>query len=318
MGVYNGERYLDVALESILSQTFVDFEFIIINDASTDKSAEILAGYDDPRLRIFKNEQNMGLARSLNRAIELAQGTYIARQDADDLSEPRRLEKQVAFLDTHLKVGVVGTTTEWIDDEDKFIKIWHQPLENAAIQETLLDYCCLIHGSTMYRSETIAELGGYDSAMRTGQDYDLWLRLSETWDLACLPDVLYKYRHHTNMASLKRGGEQKSHAQTGLTRAVQRRISYTKLAFGLGRQQVPARLRQKNRQWFAERYVWWSASARYVKRSTALRFLGAAFLFNPVCPPLWDYLKGIVSRKFNKLTGLNPGQKVTLPSGDSS
>ena len=111
MSVYNGERYLRPAVESILNQSYPDFEFIVIDDGSADNSRNILAEYavQDSRLRIIPNETNLGLTRSLNKAIGLAHGRYLGRQDADDISLPQRLERQVAFLNAHPEVGLVGT-----------------------------------------------------------------------------------------------------------------------------------------------------------------------------------------------------------------
>jgi glycosyltransferase involved in cell wall biosynthesis len=297
MGVYNGAQYVHHAIDSVLGQTFADFELVLINDASTDETPQILASYSDPRIVLMENERNIGLARSLNRGIEHSRGTYIARQDADDWSWPQRLGAQVDFLDAHPQVGVVGATTQWVNDNDEILRIWHQPTDHAGIQEALLRYCCLVHGSTMYRHQAFKEVRGYDTAMRTGQDYDLWLRMSENWDMACLPDVLYSYRWHSGMASVGRKEEQTRNAQIGLSRAIERRTHYIRLCLGLGAQGMPASLRAMSRRRLARRYVWWSAGARDLSRGLATRFLLAALAFDPTTPELWSYVRAIVVRK---------------------
>ena len=153
----------------------------------------------------------------------------------------------------------------------------------------------------MYRRQCFEEVGGYDATMRTGQDYDFWLRISESWDLACLPEILYQYRWHQDMASVTGKEEQNHHAEIGRARALNRRMSHVKLAWGLGRNQVSPRLRAMSRRQLAQRYVWWSAGARECSKRASLAFLVGAFLFDPGHPSLWSYLKGIVQRKSRRL-----------------
>jgi glycosyltransferase involved in cell wall biosynthesis len=138
MSVYNGEKYLRQAIESILQQTYTDFEFIIIDDGSTDSSREIIQSYDDKRIRLVINEQNIGLTKSLNKGIRLAKGEFIARMDADDISLPQRFEKQVAYLDSHPEVGVLGTYANIIDHRGKIINNIIFPTEHETILWTML------------------------------------------------------------------------------------------------------------------------------------------------------------------------------------
>jgi glycosyltransferase involved in cell wall biosynthesis len=297
MAVYNGAQYVQQATDTILDQTFTDLELVIVDDGSTDETLQILRSFRDPRLVLVQNEQNLGLAKSLNWGIHISRGEYIARQDADDLSYPHRLEKQVAVLDVHPEVGAVGTRAEWVDDRFGILQVWPPPADNAAIQETLLRHCCLIHGSTMYRRRAIQELGGYDTAMRTGQDYDLWLRMAETWDLVCLPDVLYIFRRHEGAVSVRREEEQMRNSEIGRTRAIQRRVSFAGLALGLGRGRISTRLRAMSRRQLAQRYTWWSAGTRQRSRRLALQFLLIALLFDPTTPDIWSYVGGILARK---------------------
>lgn len=301
MAVYNGQTYVKQAIESILVQTFTDFEFLIVDDASTDATADLLASLTDPRVRVYTNAHNLGLTRSLNRGLSLARGVYIARQDADDLSLPERLARQVTFLDQQPEIVGIGTTTEWIDAAGAPQMVWRQPTQPLDIQTTLLRYCCVIHGSMMYRRQAVLELGGYTPTMRTAQDYDLWLRLAEVWDLACLPEVLYRYRWHDQMASVTRKPEQDSLAQAGRQAALRRRLNNVwrlgQPTAGVTKSSVWTR-RQRS-----ERYTAWSAGARESHRGIALAYLVAAFLLDPTYPPLWQYLQGIAKRKLQRLVG---------------
>lgn len=303
MGVYNGASYVQEAIDSILNQTFSDFQFLIIDDASVDQTAHILSACTDPRVQVYRNEENLGLARTLNRGVRLAQGEYIARQDADDLSYPERLAEEIAFLDAHPDVGVVATITEWKYDVEDRLQVWKQPTDNAGIQEKLVEYCCLIHGSTMYRRQAFEDVDGYDIGMRTGQDYDLWLRMSELWDVACLPQPLYQWRQHGNMASVERKAEQARNAETALQRALERRKGYGRKVLAFGPQTIPPRLKAMRRRKLALRYTWWSAGVRIRNRRVALDYLLLALLLDPTTPEIWSYLWGILARKLH----LKPG-----------
>lgn len=204
MPVYNGEPFLGQAIESILLQTFVDFEFIIINDGSTDRSAEVVQSYDDSRIRYFENEYNIGLTRSLNRGLSLVQGPYIARMDADDVSLPQRLARQVDFLDAHPNVGVVGTAMQIIDENDKTHRTWHSLTTHEALRWCLCLYDPIAHPTVLMRRQVVEQVGGYRVEMVTAQDYDLWRRLSKVTQLANLPNVLFCLRRHkTNVTTVR-------------------------------------------------------------------------------------------------------------------
>jgi glycosyltransferase involved in cell wall biosynthesis len=194
MGVYNAEEYLEAAVDSILEQTFDDFEFLIVDDASTDESAEILAAYDDSRIRILRNEENEGLTWSLNRALDAARGTYIARQDADDLSDPDRLRRQIEYMDSHPGVAVLGTGAEIIDEDGDRLN-----RRCVLARPTLTDLHKknhIIHGSILARRAALEDVGGYDELFRYSQDYDLWLRIAEDYEIRNLPEPLYALRVH--------------------------------------------------------------------------------------------------------------------------
>jgi glycosyltransferase involved in cell wall biosynthesis len=200
MPVYNGERYLRESIESILGQTFTDFEFIIINDASTDSSAKIMQSYDDSRIRITNNSTNIGLTRSLNMALELAEGEYIARQDDDDISLPERFEKQIKYFEEQPETAVLGTSIYTIDEDGEIIGkrvISAEPSRNSFHDSFL------IHGSTMYKKDIIRKLGGYNEIFRLSQDFDLWLRVAKHHQIRGIPETLYKLRYHQRSLQIK-------------------------------------------------------------------------------------------------------------------
>ncbi|MEN6324654.1 MAG: glycosyltransferase [Syntrophomonas sp.] len=199
MAVYNGEAYLKESIESILNQTFVDFEFLIIDDASTDNSRMLLGKYRDFRIRVVGNSQNLRLAKSLNRGIEMARGKYIARMDADDISLPQRLEKQVAFMESHPEIGVSGS---WLECFGARSQVWYYPDDPGIILSNLLFQNQLGHPAVIMRRELMISKGlFYNPDYREAEDYDLWARCGEQFPLGNLPEVLLMYRWHERQAS---------------------------------------------------------------------------------------------------------------------
>lgn len=193
--VYNGSRYLKEALDSILQQTCTDFELIIINDGSRDDSAAIIAEVEDPRIRYFEQE-NIGLAATLNRAISLSRGAYLARQDQDDISYPTRFEKQLRFLGEHPACGMVGTWAEIWQEEQKTGKSHRHPADNATLQFELLFNNPFVHSSVMIRREVFDKVGLYctDSSRQPPEDYEMWSRIARRYQVANIPEVLHVYR----------------------------------------------------------------------------------------------------------------------------
>jgi glycosyltransferase involved in cell wall biosynthesis len=191
MPVYNCEKYVAQAIESILHQTFESFEFIIINDASTDHTQEIIASFQDPRIRVYQNSTNLGLTRSLNIGIDLCKGKYIARMDGDDISHPDRLARQVTFLEDHPHTGLVGTDYERIaSDGTRSGKIITHRTDWQLVHWMLYFENPIAHPTVCLRSDLIREVKGYDENFRYTQDYDLWDRLSGITHLANLPELL--------------------------------------------------------------------------------------------------------------------------------
>jgi len=217
MSVYNGEKYLREAVESILNQTFTDFEFLIVNDGSTDRTAEILQSYDDPRIRIIDNEKNIGLTKSLNKGLRMARGEYVARMDADDISMPERLERQVKFLDKNKDVGLLGSSWYEINADGKKTSIG----EAAASGKQAVHFMC--HGSVMVRKICLEEVGLYREIFKYAQDYDLWLRIADKFGVANLNEPLYKLRIHNETISSHKKLEQDLYASLAIQMAEERR-----------------------------------------------------------------------------------------------
>lgn len=204
MSVFNGERFLSESVESILAQTFADFEFLIINDGSTDKTTEILSSYTklDSRVRVFA-QQNRGRAESLNAGIELAAGRYIARIDADDVAMANRLQEQVDFLKRHPNVGLLGGACELINDSGQVLQQTRCLLDDSAIQSELLVGNPIWHPAVVMRKEVVVASGGYRKALLDADDYDLWLRMAERSQLANLPQIVLQYRIHSAQVSIQ-------------------------------------------------------------------------------------------------------------------
>ncbi len=195
MAVYNGEHYLREAVESILVQSFQDFDFLIINDGSTDKTWELLKSYNDPRIKLINNGQNLGLTRSLNKGLKLAEGQFIARQDADDISEPERLTKQVAFLETHPELALLGTGYKEIDDQGNVLGEKKLPCDYTQIRWDILFYCPFVHSAVMLRKSIVLEqIGFYNEALTYSMDYELWSRIARRLPVANLNECLVRLR----------------------------------------------------------------------------------------------------------------------------
>ncbi|RYY67587.1 MAG: glycosyltransferase [Chitinophagaceae bacterium] len=206
--VYNAGPFLAEALESVLQQSFGDFELLVLDDGSTDASAEIIASFTDPRIRYLPNDRNRGLVYTLNRGLELAQGTYIARMDADDVCHPERFAAQASFLDQHPEVAVVATFLDMMDEAGAPLPPWNDDRANstpAEIRECLLRTNCLAHPSVMGRAELLRTYR-YRPEQKEAEDYDLWLRLvADGYQLAKVPQPLLRYRVLTSSLTRKEG-----------------------------------------------------------------------------------------------------------------
>jgi glycosyltransferase involved in cell wall biosynthesis len=203
MSVLDGEKYVRLAIDSILSQTFADFEFLIINDGSTDKTCEFIKCYEDPRIKLVHNKAAIGLTKSLNAGLRLALGEYIARMDYDDISMPKRLEEQVEYLDENPEVTIVGGQFDLIDSCGSVLPI--PPVKKAPGMGGLLLHLAIdnpfVHSSVMFRKDAVVKLGGYNEEYRTGQDIELWSRILCSYNGANLQSKVVNLRVHDSSVS---------------------------------------------------------------------------------------------------------------------
>ncbi len=276
MSVRNAARSLPATLESLRRQTLKDLEIIIVDDGSTDQTWELLSHVDMPRLRLHRNTRNRGQTASLNLALEMAGGHYVARHDADDISDELRFEKQVRFLDDHPAAVLAGSQVDWVDGAGALVRHFEYPREDSEIRERLRTRNSFGHGAVMVRRVALTAVGGYRETFRLAQDYDLWLRLAEHGMLANLPDTLYTMRFSVKMASVARNSEQAAYA------ALARQLAGERERFGSERTDAveaasaivarfesmgPLRRRMelaRNLVSWAERLQWWGEpSARY-------------------------------------------------------
>ncbi|MEO8736041.1 MAG: glycosyltransferase [Edaphobacter sp.] len=204
MGVFNGGSFLSQAVESILHQSFENFEFIIVDDGSNDASASTLDEFRnrDHRIHVV-HQQNAGLVHALNRGCALARGKYVARMDADDIALPDRLASQVDFLESHPRVVLVGGAVDFIDARGNMLLTARYPTDDKAIKRALLDSSVFWHPTVLFSRKAFACLGGYRN-VPDAEDYDLWLRMAELGELANLSQVLLRYRVHAQQVSVLR------------------------------------------------------------------------------------------------------------------
>jgi glycosyltransferase involved in cell wall biosynthesis len=209
MPVYNEKPCVGEAVQSVLDQTFENFEFIIINDGSTDGSREVLEQFADRDERIqLVHQENRGMVPSLNRGLDVARGRYIARLDADDLSHPERFKRQVQYLNDNPTVGIVFSWAKQIDENDAGIGTWRSPTDPNFIRWSLLFTNRLCHSTAMVRHDVMEYLGGYREELETAVDYELWTRAVQKTDLEVIPHELVSYRRWENSATARQRKEQ--------------------------------------------------------------------------------------------------------------
>ena len=200
MPVYNGEAYLREAIDSILGQTFTDFEFLIINDGSTDGTKDIILSYTDPRIRYIENEQNLKLIATLNKGIDLCQGKYIARMDADDVSVPERLQKQVEYMEANVTVGILGTGFTSYGSSSKetcFYPSSHDEIATMLVYQTTFSHPTVMIRTSVLRQHNVR----FDPEFLHAEDFELWIRLIGVTKGANLQESLLNYRmHDTNIS----------------------------------------------------------------------------------------------------------------------
>lgn len=212
MGVYNGGKYLRESIDSILNQTYTDFEFIIIDDGSTDNSKDIIGSYGDPRI-ITVSRENRGLVSTLNEAIDLAKGEYIARQDDDDISSLDRLQKEVDYLNREKNIVLVGSSIGVIDENGDKTAEHRVLLNDLEIRAELSIRSPFAHGSVMFRRDAAVKAGVYRDAFWPAEDFDLWVRLSNQGKMANIDELLYLYRLNDQGISAQNTASQENQKQ---------------------------------------------------------------------------------------------------------
>lgn len=279
--VHNASRYLQQSIESILEQTYDNFEIIAIDDGSTDTSLTILQALTaaDSRLKVY-HQENIGITATLNRAVQQASGKYIARMDADDISLPHRFKAQVEYLNANPEIVAVGGKVLMIDDDDLPISDSPTALEHEAIdQENMLGRTSINHPAVMMRATAIKQLGGYNPAYRFGQDLDLWLRLAELGRLANLDSRVLLYRLHPQSAGVSKRAIQVDCIKRAIRAAVERRgldSAHEELRLG----DAPASLAHSYRNW-----GWWALRAGNLH--TAKKYARLALLKTPLNTDSW-------------------------------
>lgn len=214
MPVYNGEKYLDTAILSILNQTFNDFEFIIIDDCSKDKSLRMIKEFakTDKRIITLRNKKHLRATKTLNMGLKFARGKYMARMDADDWSYPDRLQKQFDFMENHPEVGVSGGAIEICDSNLNILNNRRYPLSDTAARKIIFRYSPFAHPATIWRKDMIDKVNGYNDDIPLSQDYELYFRIGKICKFGNIPDVLLKLRTHDDSSSIIVGRYQEQFA----------------------------------------------------------------------------------------------------------
>ena len=295
--VFNGQRFLREAIESILHQSYETFELIVVDDGSKDDSAAIVLSYGDRRIRLLSNENNIGLIASLNRGIDESYGEYIARMDADDRSGPERFAKQIEFLDRNPSVAMVGTWGRCIDSNGQVFDDIQLPVEPLRIEDSLLSGNCFIHTSVMFRRSLVREAGNYSEEAVFAEDYDLWLRLSEKYPLANIGEFLVEYRIHEDQLSLKMLKKQMASALRSRNAAVTRRRADSKI--GHPDQNTEHVVAPPAASVAGQLLAWSAKYSKIGNKRMARKLLLMAWLSDPLMPAdaIADSLEPVIGRK---------------------
>ncbi len=285
MPVYNGEEYLEDAVDSILAQTFGDFEFLIMNDGSTDRTGEILdrLAAKDARIRVFHRE-NRGITPTLNELLRLARADLVARMDADDIALPERFAKQVRHLDENPDCVLVGSCATMIDPDGDDLTERAVPASHEEILEDILNGSSkfIFHSSIIFRRQPAVDLGGYNESYAAAQDLDLFLRLAEVGRLTNLTETLIRYREHTSKISAKRAQLQGENSRLIRIQAHERRGS-TPPESVLNFRSTPISTAEKHRIW-----GWWALGSGRV--ATARKHALASLRLQPFSGACWKLL----------------------------
>lgn len=291
MPVYNGATYLTEAIESMQRQTFEDFEYIIVDDGSTDDSLNILKNYaaEDSRIQII-TRPNTGIVGALNDGLTKAQGTYVARMDADDIALPERLAKQVQFLEENHDCVAVGSHVLFIDDQNYPIFTFQTQADHSSIQDKLLKGSggALIHPTTVLRRDVLEKINGYRPEYQLVEDFDLYTRLSTLGTLANIPEVLLHYRQHAQSTNFTKRKTQQA--------LIQKRLDEFRQEHGLEPLQLPEEdPYQASKQAIHQQWAQWAVAENF--HSSARRHALIALKAAPFKLHSWRFLIYILKQK---------------------
>jgi glycosyltransferase involved in cell wall biosynthesis len=313
MAVFNGERYLNEVISSVLCQTYGDFEFVIVDDGSTDCTEQIVRGHTDSRIRLIKLAKNMGLPAALNRGIDVSSGSYIARVDADDPSFPYRFERQVQFLDAHPDILAVGGAIVVVNEAGRRLCVLRHPSTPEEIRKTLPEYNCFFHSAMMIRRTALEQVGGYREQFLYAQDCDLWLRMNERGDLANLEDQLVTRTFRVDSPSLGRRYVQKMFSDVARDLASQRRtqgedeLQRTGRCVGLEEARRTA-AEPIDRNQFSNSCLHWARFFHYQGcRKETIRLARIAFARCPANVETYRFVVGLASGKLQRLLARKRG-----------
>lgn len=222
MSVFNGDRYLQQAIDSILNQSYTDFEFVIVDDGSSQATKELLAAQKDPRINLIINRSNIGLTKSLNIGLAECRGKYVARMDCDDVSCTDRLLKQVDYLDANENIAIVGSQVQYIDlnGNVKQGRYWNRLLKPDELRWQCMFESPFVHSTVLMRTEVIRNiLGGYDENIETSQDHELWSRVVSRFDCANIDEQLLQFRTHPDSVSSNYGKKRVNNVRLALMQA---------------------------------------------------------------------------------------------------
>ena len=227
--VYNGENFLNQCIESMLNQTYDNFELLIIDDGSIDNSKNIINNYNDSRITFIENKKNIGLTDTLNKGLRQAKGDYIARIDQDDIALENRLLEQMDYLSKHPDIKLIGTWCEIIDENNNKIKSIRRPINRKKILEAFVSYNPFLHSSVIFEKSTALNLGGYSTSFVHAQDFDLWYKIASKNNVYNVPHELVKIRWHSQRATLS--AQNKKHIKKESIEIYRRAIINSEIRF---------------------------------------------------------------------------------------
>ncbi|MEZ5018241.1 MAG: glycosyltransferase family 2 protein [Flavipsychrobacter sp.] len=297
MPSYNAGDFLREAVDSVLNQTYSNFEFLIINDGSTDNTKDILAGYSDERIKVI-HQENMGLVASLNKGIDLAKGEYIARFDADDVCYPQRLMQQMTFLEKHPEYVLIGGEADYMTEEGEHIfKFEFSAYTDEEIRAEQFKDCPFIHSTVVFLKQAVQDVGGYDPRAITFEDHQLWKKVSEKGKMMNMHEALIKVRFNAASATIDekwRGEEFIALKQRSIKTGLVADEDYKKLQQILREQDVTAYKQAAYHSMLGKKFLW-----NQYQPSKARKHLGKAISIMPSkAEPYLLYLLSFLPKKW--------------------